>query len=147
MVERQTHPEIEFQDNAKLLLAPIVIAKSETETCLIEASVNSVRVSIAIKKSQEIDSLLTRMLERFMALRADKFDILRKTPAFPEYDFSFLISEDHLQKYKKEELINFILEFVQGIDKEISEMKLAVVNSSRLAACFFTNGVAGHNLD
>jgi actin related protein 2/3 complex subunit 4 len=146
-VERQVHPEVEFKDNAKLLLDPMIISKSEAEHCLIEASINSVRVSISIKKSAEVEILLTHMLERFMALRADKFEILRKKPAFPEYDFSFLISDEHLQRFKKEELINFMLEFIQGIDKEISEMKLSVINHSRLAACFFTNGLANNKID
>jgi actin related protein 2/3 complex subunit 4 len=95
---------------------------------LIEASINSVRISLAIKKNQEIEELLAHMLERFLALRADKFGIMRKKPAFPEYDFSFLITDDHLMKYKKEELINFILEFIQGIDKEINDMKLTIIN-------------------
>lgn len=126
---------------------PIIIAKGEQEQCQIEASINSVRVSIAIKKGQEIEYLLTHMLERFMSLRADKFEILRKKPASPNYDFSFLISEDHLYQYKKEELINFILEFVQGIDKEISEMKLSVVNHSRMAACFYTNALANNPIE
>jgi hypothetical protein len=65
-----------------------------------------VRISVAIKKSAEVEVLLTHMLERFMSLRADKFEILRKKPAFPEYDFSFLVSDDHLQRFKKEEIIN-----------------------------------------
>ena len=51
LVERQTHPEVEFQDNAKLLMKPLLISKSEQEKCLVEASINSVRVSIAIKKN------------------------------------------------------------------------------------------------
>jgi len=29
LVERQTHPEIEFQDNANLLLKPLLIARSD----------------------------------------------------------------------------------------------------------------------
>jgi hypothetical protein len=52
------------------------------------------------------------MLERFLALRADKFGIMRKRPAHDGYDFSFLITDEHLLKFKKEELINFILEFI-----------------------------------
>ena len=40
-----------------------------------------------------------------------------------------------------------MLEFIQGIDKEISEMKLSVINPSRLAACFFTNGLANNKID
>ena len=87
------------------------------------------------------------MLQRFFALRADRFKIMRRIPADPEkYDFCFLISEEHLAKYKKEDLINFILEFMQGIDKEISEMKLAIINQSRIAASFFTNSLANNNV-
>lgn len=112
LVERQVHPEIEFQDNPKLLLAPIIISKSEQEHCMIEASINSVRVSICIRKSSEVEALLTHMLERFMTLRADRFEILRKKPISDAFDFSFLISNDHLLKFKKEELINFMLEFL-----------------------------------
>lgn len=144
LVERQTHPEVEFQDNAELLMKPLTIAKSDTENCLIEASINSVRVSIAIKKNQEIEVLLTHMLERFLALRADKFGIMRRKPAFPNYDFSFLITDEHLIKYRKEEIINFILEFIQGIDKEINDMKLTIINQTRMAAAYFTNALANN---
>ena len=91
---------------------------------MIESSVNSVRISIKIKKGLEIEHLLTRMLERFMSLRADRFEIFRKKPAHEGYDFSFLISASHLLTYRKEELINFVLEFIAGIDKEINELKL-----------------------
>ena len=93
-------------------MRPLLIAKSETEKCLIEASINSVRISITIKKAQEIEILLTHMLERFLSLRADKFQIMRKKPAHEGYDFSFLITDEHLMKFKKEEIINFILEFI-----------------------------------
>ena len=101
----------------------ITICRNEYETCLIEGSVNSCRISFSIKKN-EVEQLLTNMLQRFFSLRADKFKIMRRKPIEAKYDFSFLITEDHLQKYKKEELINFILEFMQGIDKEVQDMKL-----------------------
>ena len=143
-VERQSHPEVEFQDSPKLLMQPIHICKTEFETCLIEGSINSCRISFSIKKN-EIESLLTHMFQRFLALRADRFKIMRRIPENPEkYDFTFLITEDHLQKYKKEELINFILEFIQGIDKEINDMKLAIITQSRMAATFFTNAIANN---
>jgi actin related protein 2/3 complex subunit 4 len=147
LVERQIHPEVEFQDNQKLLLAPITVSKSEYQHCMIEASINSVRISICIKKLDDIENLLSHMLERFMSLRADKFEILRKKSAHKDFDFSFLISDEHLLRFKKEELINFILEFVQGIDKEISEMRLSITTHSRKAACFFTNALAGNRID
>jgi actin related protein 2/3 complex, subunit 4 len=146
LVERQVHPEIEFQDNPKLLLAPIIISKGESEHCMIESSINTVRISVCIKKAKEIEQLLTHMLERFMSLRADKFEIIRKKPVNPAFDFSFLISHDHLLRFKKEELINFILEFLQGIDTEITEMKLKVTQHARLACCFYTNGVANNKI-
>jgi actin related protein 2/3 complex subunit 4 len=146
MVERQVHPEVEFQDNKNLLLAPILHARTEQERTLIEASVNTVRISVSIRKVQEIDFLLTSMLERFMSLRADKFDILRKKPAHEGYDFSFLISDEHLLKYKKEEIMNFILEFIQGMEQEINEMRLGVTNSARFACTFFQSAVANNPL-
>ena len=77
-----------------------------------------------------------------MSLRADRFEIFRKKPAHEGYDFSFLISAQHLLVYKKEELINFILEFVSGIDKEINELKLDVINSARFSANFFTQAIS-----
>ena len=123
------------------------VAKTEHEMCKIETSINSVRISIKIRKPQEIEVLIVAMLERFMALRADKFEILRKKPASPDFDFSFLVSADHLQRYRKEEIINFILEFIQGIDKEINEMKLEVVNHARVAVNFFVNACSNNKID
>ena len=35
------------------------------------------------------------MLDRFLSLRADKFQILRKKP-IEGYDYSFLITDEHL---------------------------------------------------
>ena len=116
------------------------------ESCLIEASVNSVRISLSIRKNDELVILLTHMLERFMSLRADKFEILRKVPV-EGYDFSFLVSADHLQMYKKEELINFIIEFIHGIDKEINDLKLCVTSHAGTSARFFTNGLSNNKLD
>ena len=126
------------------MMNPITITRDADQSCLIEGSVNSCRVSFSIKKN-DVEVLLCHMLQRFFALRADKFKIFRRKPADPDkYDFSFLITEDHLQKYKKEELVNFILEFIQGIDKEISEMKLAVINQARIAASFYANSLANN---
>ena len=146
IVERQIHPEVEFQDNPSLLLDPIYISKSEQEQCLIEASVNSVRISIAIAKNDELSTLLTKKLGDFMTLRADKFEILRKKPISDNYDFSFLISAQHLQTYKKEELINFIIEFIHGVNKEISDLKLCVSEHAATATRFYTNGASANKL-
>jgi len=71
---------------------------------------------------------------------------MRKKPAHEGYDFSFLITDEHLMKFKKEEIINFILEFIQGIDKEINDMKLAIINQSRMAAAFYVNALANNKI-
>ena len=89
----------------------------------IETSVNSIRISVMIKKTQGIGELLTHLMGRFVALRADKFNIIRKKPAHEGYDFSFLITEHHLEDLKKEEIINFIINFIVGIEKDITDLK------------------------
>ena len=38
-----------------LLAEPIIISKSDQECCMIESSINSVRISIMIKKNMEIE--------------------------------------------------------------------------------------------
>lgn len=42
----------------ELLLAPVVIARNESEKTLIEPSINSVRISICIKQADEIEKVL-----------------------------------------------------------------------------------------
>ena len=77
-------------------MKPIILCRTPFDTCLIEGSVNSTRISFSIKKN-DVEELLTHMIQRFFALRADRFKIMRRVPADPsKYDFSFLITEDHL---------------------------------------------------
>lgn len=47
-IERQSKPEVEVGDNPELLLPHVVVARSEGEKCLIEPSINSVRISLKI---------------------------------------------------------------------------------------------------
>ena len=95
-VERQSHPEVEFRDSPKLLMQPIYVCRDESAYCYIEGSINSVRISFGIKKN-EIETLISSMLSRFFALRADKFKIMRRVPADKDrFDFAFLITDDHL---------------------------------------------------
>lgn len=42
------------------------------------------------------------------------------------YDISFLITNFHTQELLKHKLVEFIIEFMEEVDKEISEMKLFV---------------------
>jgi actin related protein 2/3 complex subunit 4 len=60
------------------------------------------------------------------------------------FDYSFLITEDHLSKYKKEELINFVLSFIQGIEKEIMDLKLNINSQCGTAAKYFATMLANN---
>ena len=42
------------------------------------------------------------------------------------YDISFLITNFHTEAMLKHKLVDFIIEFMEEVDKEISEMKLFV---------------------
>lgn len=64
----------------ELLLNPILICRNENEKCLIEPSVNSTRVSICIKKADEIETILAHKFNRFLMQRAEQFIIMRRVP-------------------------------------------------------------------
>ena len=42
------------------------------------------------------------------------------------YDISFLITNFHTEAMLKHKLVDFIIQFMEEVDKEISEMKLFV---------------------
>jgi hypothetical protein len=50
---------------------------------------------------------------------------------------SFLVTHAHLEKMWKDKLIDFIIDFMEDIDKEISAMKLAVNARARIVATEF----------
>jgi actin related protein 2/3 complex subunit 4 len=68
--------------------------------------------------------------------RADKLNIIRKKQR-EGYDISFLITNYHLENYKKEKIIDFIVEFVQDLVKEVTDMKLIVNLQSRFVTTYF----------
>ena len=45
------------------------------------------------------------------------------------YDISFLITNFHTEEMLKHKLVDFIIQFMEEVDKEISEMKLFVCAS------------------
>mmetsp|Transcript_6716 Transcript_6716/g.11959 ORF Transcript_6716/g.11959 Transcript_6716/m.11959 type:complete len:172 (-) Transcript_6716:7238-7753(-) len=138
--ERHNKPQVEVQENPNLLLPPITLKRSEQERTLIEPSINSVRVSISLKKNREVDVLLTDMFMRFLMLRADSFIILRRKP-IQDYDISFLIVHTHLEELLIDQLVSFIIHFLQEIDREINEMKLSVNTRARVAATNFISNL------
>jgi len=133
VVERHNKPEIEVKSSKELLLTPVCIARNEKEKVLIEGSVNSVRVSIAVKQADEIERILCHKFMRFMMLRAENFFVLRRKP-IDGYDISFLITNFHTEQMYKNKLVDFVIQFMEDIDKEISEMKLSVNARARICA-------------
>lgn len=56
------------------------------------------------------------------------------------YDISFLITNFHTEEMLKHKLVDFIIQFMEEVDKEISEMKLFVScesNTSSTATLMF----------
>ncbi|RDD47399.1 Actin-related protein 2/3 complex subunit 4 [Trichoplax sp. H2] len=133
VIERHNKPEVEVGSSKELLLTPIIISRNEKERVLIESSINSIRVSIAVKQADEIEKILCHKFMRFMMLRAENFIILRRTP-MQDYDISFLITNFHTEMMLKHKLVDFVIHFMEDIDKEISEMKLAVNARARICA-------------
>lgn len=133
--EKINRPQVEVKENDELVNKPIVITRSDEEKVEIEPSINSVRVNIAIKKHAEIESLIVGIYTKFLMFRADKYNILRKKPK-PGYDISFLITNFHLEYYKKEDIIDFVVEFVQDLVKEVTDMKMTVNSQSRFVTTY-----------
>ncbi|CAL8336202.1 unnamed protein product [Merluccius merluccius] len=142
VVERHNKPEVEVRSSKELLLQPVVISRNDKEKVLIEGSINSVRVSIAVKQADEIEKILCHKFMRFMMMRAENFFILRRKPV-EGYDISFLITNFHTEQMYKHKLVDFVINFMEEIDKEISEMKLSVNARARIVAEEFLRNPKG----
>eukprot|EP00179_Madagascaria_erythrocladioides_P029241 CAMPEP_0198340410 /NCGR_PEP_ID=MMETSP1450-20131203/44173_1 /TAXON_ID=753684 ORGANISM="Madagascaria erythrocladiodes, Strain CCMP3234" /NCGR_SAMPLE_ID=MMETSP1450 /ASSEMBLY_ACC=CAM_ASM_001115 /LENGTH=186 /DNA_ID=CAMNT_0044045385 /DNA_START=99 /DNA_END=659 /DNA_ORIENTATION=+ len=153
MVERHNKPEVEAKDHLdpdgkpkmtsrELMLHSVTIARNKPnemgrqEKTLIEGSINSVRVSIAIKQADELEEVLVRRFTRFVTQRAEHFVVLRRKP-IEGYDISFLITNVHTEDCFKHMLVNFIIEFMEVVDQEVNAMKLAVSARARISAATY----------
>ena len=130
LYEKINRPQVEVKESAELISKPVIISRNESEKVEIETSINSVRVNLAIKKYQEIDKLIVHLYAQYLMNRANQLNILRKV-AKPGYDVSFLITNFTLEHYKKEDIIDLILEFIQDFPKEVRDMKMSVNSQSR----------------
>lgn len=133
VVERHNKPEVEVRTSKELLLNPVTISRNEKEKVLIEGSVNSLRISIAIKQADEMEEILCDRFMRFMMLRSESFEIMRRKPT-AGYHISFLITNFHTDNMFKHKIVDFIITFMEDIDKEISEMKLQMNARARICA-------------
>ncbi|CAL8991781.1 unnamed protein product [Prunus brigantina] len=146
-VERHNKPEVELKTSSELLLNPVLICRNEAEKCLIETSINSLRISLKVKQADELENILTKKFLRFLSMRAEAFQVLRRKPV-QGYDISFLVTNYHCEEMQKHKLIDFIVQFMEAsifpnpiklhdIDKEISELKMSVNTRGRLVATEF----------
>nr|XP_025045515.1 actin-related protein 2/3 complex subunit 4 [Pelodiscus sinensis] len=92
-------------------------------------------------QADEIEKILCHKFMRFMMMRAENFFILRRKPV-EGYDISFLITNFHTEQMYKHKLVDFVIHFMEEIDKEISEMKLSVNARARIVAEEFLKNVS-----
>ena len=140
LYEKINRPQVEVRESLELINKPIIISRNESEKVEIETSINSVRVNVAVKKYQEIDKLIVDIYSKYLMNRANQLNVLRKV-AKPGYDISLLITNFTLENYKKEELIDFIIEFIQDFTKEVRDMKMTVNSQSRFATTYLMEQV------
>jgi len=136
LVERYNKPEVEISSGKEIELTPLIIARNEKEKVLIESSFNSIRVSIMIKQADELEEILVDKFSRILMQRAEQFSILRRKP-ISGYTISFLITNVHTEDMYKNKLVDFIIQFMEEVDKEVSDLKLAVNARARICAAEF----------
>ena len=93
-----------------------------------------------INGKEEIEKLIVGIYSNYLMNRANQLNILRKV-AKPGYDISFLITNFTLENYKKEDIIDFIIEFIQDFVKEVTDMKMTVNSQSRYATTYLMEHV------
>eukprot|EP01064_Diplonema_japonicum_P004172 TRINITY_DN1272_c8_g1_i1.p1 TRINITY_DN1272_c8_g1~~TRINITY_DN1272_c8_g1_i1.p1 ORF type:complete len:195 (+),score=44.00 TRINITY_DN1272_c8_g1_i1:60-587(+) len=142
VVERHNKPEVEAATSPEVLLNPVVIARDD-EQVLIESSVNSVRLSIKIRKLDALDTQITKRFMDFLERRAEHYYIMRRKPVSHngvQYDLSLLITNDHTDTMLKDQLIDWVIAFMQDISKELSDIKIHVgVRAREVAKDYFMN--------
>eukprot|EP00178_Gracilaria_changii_P009872 TRINITY_DN28696_c0_g1_i1.p1 TRINITY_DN28696_c0_g1~~TRINITY_DN28696_c0_g1_i1.p1 ORF type:complete len:177 (+),score=34.94 TRINITY_DN28696_c0_g1_i1:73-531(+) len=141
LVERHNKPEVEARASKELVLTPLLISRTKTEKVLVEGSINSLRISMCIKQADEVETILVKRFTRFLMQRAENFVILRRKP-IAGYDISFLITNFHTESMWKHKATDFIIQFMEDIDREISEMKLNVNARARVVAQEFLKAIA-----
>lgn len=64
--------QVEVRSSKELVMTPVVVSRNEKERVLIEPSINSLRVSIAIKQADDIEKILCH---KFMRWAAEHFEM------------------------------------------------------------------------
>merc|ERR1719266_3101031 len=89
-------------------------------------------MNIRIKQLDDTEKWITARFMRFLCQRAEIFDVLRRQPK-DGYDISFLITNKHMEQLMKHKIVDFLIQFMEDIDKEINEIKLDTSSRARVA--------------
>ena len=100
---------------------------------MIEGSVNSVRISLSFKKNDDVERIIYKRFMHFLMQRAEQFLVMRRKPV-EGYDISFLVTNFHIEDMFKQKLIDFIIGFIEDINKDINNMKLQSSARARAVA-------------
>lgn len=132
------HPNVELRIHKEFLLNPLIISRNDDECCLIEGSMNSVRISFKLKCWDSYSEMDTFRMCRFLQARASLFGILRKRP-MKNYDISWLITNKHItEEFDKYELIDFILDqCIDMLPGDTAGRSLFIARRCRLVAKSF----------
>lgn len=60
---------------------------------------------------------------------------------------TFLITNETLEKYQKESIIELIVNLVTSLEKDLLEVKLNINTQSRIASTYFIDHLANPNND
>ena len=129
-------------DSKELLMTPVVISRDRmtnnielisSERVLIEASINSVRISLSIKQADELEVMLVRKYVSFLQQRAEHFFVLRRKPV-AGYDISFLITNFHCETMYKHKLVAFVIQFMTDVNADVMDLKNKINARARTAA-------------
>ena len=116
--------------------APIVVMSKES--CLIESTSNSVRISFLFKQQvcankDPLEASILFQWMRFLQQQADDYKIVRRKP-IKGYSITFLVTNLHVEQYSIGDINDMIISFASQVDKECNDIKLKVNAEARHVA-------------
>lgn len=87
-------------------------------------------------------NLISTINQEKIVKRLHMMKVLNSVLLLQGYDISFLITNFHTEQMYKHKLVDFVIHFMEEIDKEISEMKLSVNARARIVAEEFLKNVS-----
>ena len=117
------------------------------ESCFIESTSNSVRISFLFKaqvraKEDPLEASIVFQWMRFLMVQ-EQHPLLRKVPV-EGYSVTFLVTNRHLAIYGHGKILDSILAFCAKIDKECSDIKLQVNAQARYVTTEFLKAFNNH---